>query len=318
MTSSDPKLGVYGGAALAAYGFGAQHPLGTDRLPAFWEEYLRLGLDRISRFMPPVQASEQDLLLFHTQAYLDQVKALSAIGQGVLDGGDTPAVCGIWEAALTVAGSVLDGLEQILAGRIERAFVPIAGLHHARPGRAAGFCVLNDCALAIHHLRKRHGIQKIAYVDIDAHHGDGVFYAFEDDADCFIADLHEDGRFLFPGSGAANECGMGRAAGSKMNIPLPPGADDALFNSAWQRVEAFLIKAEVQFILFQCGADSLAGDPLTDLALSSASHEKAARSLCRIADTFCQGRLLAMGGGGYNKHNINEAWCKVVRVLAQD
>jgi acetoin utilization protein AcuC len=308
--------GVYGGAALAAYGFGRDHPFGGDRLDVFWHEFLRRGLHCVTRVMPPVQASEQTALTFHEGRYLEQVKAASASGMGWLDAGDTPAFIGIWEAALTVVGSVLDAIDQIISGQLRRAFVPIAGLHHARRDRAEGFCVLNDCALAIIHLRLRHGIQRIAYVDIDAHHGDGVYAAFEDDAQCYIADLHEDGRFLFPGSGAAAEIGSGAARGSKLNIPLPPGANDQWFKQCWPRVEAFVANAEAEFILFQCGADGLAGDPLSDLRLSPASHAHAARSLCRIADASCQGRLLALGGGGYNRRNIATAWNDVVQILA--
>ena len=110
-------------------------------------------------------------------------------------------------------------------GECRRAFVPIAGLHHAARDRAAGFCVFNDCGVAIE-LLKRAGLKRIAYVDIDAHHGDGVFYAFEDDPAVIFADLHEDGRYLYPGTGMAEEIGKGAARGMKLNVPLPPGADD--------------------------------------------------------------------------------------------
>lgn len=308
-------IGVYGGGALAGYGFGQGHPFGPDRFHVFWQRFQQLGLEHLTRVLKPVQGNEQDVLAFHTTAYVDLVKERSASGKGFLDYGDTPAFPGIWEAALTVVGSVVDGTRRILEGEIRRAFVPIAGLHHARRDRAAGFCALNDCGIAIEVLRRRHAIQRIAYVDIDAHHGDGVFYAFEHDPECFIVDLHEDGRFLYPGSGAASETGKGEAQGTKLNIPLPPGAGDDLFEQAWERVEAFLARVDPEFILFQCGADSVAGDPITDLAFSINSHSHAARALCQIADTHCGGRLLAMGGGGYNRENIASAWTAVVQAM---
>ncbi len=312
--SSD--VGVYLGKAMARYGFGSGHPFGPDRYDAFLKGLQERKLVGRFRELPPVDADEADALAFHDAGYIAHLKRCSATGQGFLDAGDTPAFNGIWEAALTVAGSVLDGLQRILAGELRRAFVPIAGLHHARRDRAAGFCALNDCAIAIEHLRLR-GIRRIAYVDIDAHHGDGVFYSFESDPDCCIADIHEDGRFLYPGSGGIEETGRGPAKGSKLNIPLPPGSDDAIFRKAWYQVESFLARAEPEFVLFQCGVDSLGGDPLTDMELTPASHVLAARTLCQVADSHCEGRLLAMGGGGYNRENLAAGWSAVVEQLIE-
>jgi acetoin utilization protein AcuC len=198
-------------------------------------------------------------------------------------------------------------------GACRRAFVPIAGLHHASRGHAAGFCVFNDCAVAAEMLRRRHGLQRIGYVDIDAHHGDGVFYGFEDDPDIHFADIHEDGRYLYPGTGAAEETGTGRAVGTKLNLPLPPGATDAEFHVAWERIEAYLRERRPEFILFQCGADSLEGDPITHLCFTEAAHAHAAARLCALADEFGHGRVLGMGGGGYNRRNLARAWTRVVK-----
>ncbi len=252
---------------------------------------------------------------FIASAYVERVIGQSATGIGYLDSGDTPAFPGIYESACYVVGSVLDAIERILSRDCLQAFVPIAGLHHARRDRAAGFCVFNDCGIAIETLRRQHRLQRIAYVDIDAHHGDGVFYSFEEDPELFFADLHEDGRYLYPGSGGAAETGRGAARGTKLNIPMPPGADDAAFFAAWERVEAFIDAARPQFILFQCGADSIAGDPITDLRYSPAAHRHATKRLLQLARRHCDGHLLAMGGGGYNRSNLALAWTAVVEVL---
>jgi acetoin utilization protein AcuC len=306
---------VYLGEQLAAYGFGDEHPFGPQRHDAFASLFRRRGLDQRVSLCQPVVAGRDAIELFHTPDYVDRVVALSATGEGYLDAGDTPAFPGVFQAAATVAGTVLKGLDDILAGRCRRAFIPIAGLHHARRDAAAGFCVFNDCGIAIEALRRRHGIQRVAYVDIDAHHGDGVFYAFESDPDLIFADLHEDGRFLYPGTGFADETGKGDAAGSKLNIPMPMQAGDEDFLQQWPRVEAHLRRLQPEFILFQCGADSVAGDPITHMQYTPRAHAHAARSLCRLADQFCEGRLLAMGGGGYNLHSLAEAWCRVVEGL---
>jgi acetoin utilization protein AcuC len=309
------RVCVYIGAALARYGFGHGHPFGPDRMDAFWNEARRLGLHRRVSVCAPVQATQEEIERFHTHDYVQRVQAQSQTGRGYLDYGDTPAFPGVYEAAATVAGSALDAMRRIMEARCRYAFVPIAGLHHARRDTAAGFCVFNDCGVVIESLRTEYGVKRIAYVDIDAHHGDGVFYAFEGDPDVFIADLHEDGRTLYPGTGAAHERGAGAAAGSKLNIPMPPGAIDQDFLAAWPRVERFLRDARPEFIILQCGADSLADDPITHLGYSREAHRHAAASLCGIAEACCEGRLLALGGGGYNRANIAAAWTAVVEAL---
>ncbi len=304
------------GPEIAAYGFPGGHPFGADRHAAFIAELERSAAwPSLERRRAP-QATRAELELFHTPAYIDKVERLSATGHGLLDQGDTPAFPGVYEAAAAVVGGTLAALAGIVAGPIPRAFIPIGGLHHARRDGAAGFCVFNDCGVAIEAARRVHGIEKVAYVDIDAHHGDGVFYAFESDPALVFADMHEDGRFLYPGTGAREETGRGAARGTKLNIPLPPGADDTVFHQAWNEVEEFLERAEPELILLQCGADSLAGDPITHLQFSAEAHAHAARRLRQLAEHYCDGRVLAMGGGGYNRQNLADAWTRVVEELA--
>ena len=275
------------------------------------------GLDELVEIVSPATAPRDDIESFHSADYIDQVIAQSADGVGFLDYGDTPAFPGVYEAAAWVVGSTLDAVDRLMDDRARRAFVPIAGLHHARRHTAGGFCVFNDCGIAIEILRSRHDINRIAYVDIDAHHGDGVFYAFEDDPEIFIADIHEDGRFLYPGTGGAHETGSGGAEGSKLNIPLSPGAGDDAFFDAWEQIEAHIDAAKPEFVILQCGADGLAGDPLTHLEYTAAAHRRAASRLCRLADRHAGGRILALGGGGYNPKGIADAWCAVVEELLE-
>jgi acetoin utilization protein AcuC len=295
---------VYKGEALARYGFGDPHPFGIDRHDVFQAELGKVGLDGGVHYAPPRRATITQLRLFHTSDYIDMVSRMSAEGEGFLDNGDTPAVPGIFDAASDVVGTTLAAVDAVMGDNGSRAFVPIAGLHHAGRSHAAGFCVFNDCGVAVEYLRERYGVRRIAYVDIDAHHGDGMFYSFEDDPDLIFADIHEDGRFLYPGTGAATETGTGSAEGTKLNIPMAPGAGDGDFSIAWSHVETYLADARPEFILFQCGADSLEGDPITHLRYSEQAHAAAAAALCRIADTFCGGRIVATGGGGYNRHNL--------------
>jgi acetoin utilization protein AcuC len=304
------------GRELASYGFPNGHPFGADRYGAFMAELERSAVAAGLERLPPRQASRAELEYFHTQRYIDRVIELSRLGSGLLDAGDTPAFPGVYEAAANVVGGTLEALAAIVAGPARRAFIPIGGLHHATRAGAAGFCVFNDCGVAIEAARRVHGLRRVAYVDIDAHHGDGVFYAFEEDPDVIFADTHEDGRFLYPGTGARSETGRGAAAGTKLNIPLPPGADDETFLEAWDEVERHVDAARPELILLQCGADSLGGDPITHLRLTAEAHAHAARRLAVLADRHSEGRVLAMGGGGYNRANLARAWTRVVEELA--
>ena len=317
-TTTDPvpqPVVLVAGEGLARYGFADGHPFGPDRQEFFLREMRRSPAYPKLRITEPRMAERAELESFHRRDYVDLVLRKSGEGRGYLDAGDTPASKGIFEASSLVVGGTLLALEEIVAGNARRAFIPIGGLHHAARSRAAGFCVFNDCGVAIELLRRQHGIRRVAYVDIDAHHGDGVFYAFESDPDLLFADIHEDGRYLYPGTGHAEETGAGEAHGTKLNLPLPPGATDDDFYRAWERIEAYLRQARPDFILLQCGADSVAGDPITHLAFSEEAHAHAAAAVCRIADELGHGRVLAMGGGGYNRQNLARAWTRVVEAL---
>ncbi len=309
---------LFEGPAIAAYGFGDGHPFGPDRHGVFMQALDEAGLTGRLHRHGTRNATREELALFHDASYIDEVEWRSAEGSGYLDYGDTPATRGIYAAAAAVVGTSLAAADALMAGDCKRAFIPIAGLHHGARERAAGFCVFNDIGVVIEHLHRHHGLVRIAYVDIDAHHGDGVYYPFEDAGFLYFVDLHEDGRYLYPGTGKATEEGRGAGRGHMLNIPMPPGADDEAFLDAWNKAaEPFLLAAEPQFIILQCGADSLAGDPITHLAYSERAHAHAARRLAHLADELGHGRLLAMGGGGYHRPNLARAWTAVVAALLE-
>ena len=316
MQTANDHMILISGPGIAAYGFPDGHPFGPDRHAAFLAELERSAVFRELQIINPEAADQELIEQFHTARYVDFVREMSEQGHGFLDHGDTPAWPGVFEAASSVVGGTLGALEKILSGEAKRAFNPIGGLHHARRDGAAGFCVFNDCGIAIEHARKRFGLERIAYIDIDAHHGDGVFYGFEDDPLTIIVDTHEDGRFLYPGTGRRDESGRGAAVGTKLNIPLPPGAGDTEFHQAWEEVELFLEQYEPELYLLQCGADSVAGDPITHLEFSVEAHAHAATRLRALAEKTASGRLLAMGGGGYNRNNLALCWTRVVEALS--
>ena len=308
---------LYVGDALGKYGFPNGHPFGPDRQDAFWKETLKQGLDKEAKVVPPRPASADEIERFHTADYVGRVEYLSEVGYGSIDYGDTPAYPGVYEASAAVVGAALEGLERVMNGDCYRTFQPIGGLHHARRNTGAGFCVFNDCGVVIDTLREKYGIRRVAYVDIDVHHGDGLYYPYESDPEVFVADIHEDGRFLYPGTGDAGETGKGQAEGTKLNVPMAPGAGDAQFLREWERVVEFLRRSKPEFIVFQCGADSLDGDPLAHLQYSPRAHAHAAQSLCELANELSSGRIMGFGGGGYNRTNLALAWNAVLKAFVR-
>jgi len=303
------------GEALAKYGFPDGHPLGADRQGAFLAAATAQGLDRRVTIVTPRLATRAEIERFHSADHVNWVEIRSRIGEGYLDYGDTPAFPGCYEIASTVAGTALEGLERIMSEQAVRSFQAIGGLHHARRSRSAGFCVFNDLGVVIDSLRSRFGIARIGYVDIDVHHGDGIYYPYEVDPDLIVVDIHEDGNFLYPGTGHAHETGRGEAEGTKLNLPLAPASGDREFFAAWEKGLAHLRHFKPQFLILQAGADGLAGDPLADLRYTPAVHARVARDLRQLADETCQGRLMAFGGGGYALRNLAAAWAAVLAEL---
>ena len=313
--AGDTNVNLYVDDNLAAYGFPDGHPLGIDRQGAFLREAVRRGLVARTTQRAAREALREELIRFHRDDYVQLVFTAETRGLALLDDGDTPVFPGVYRASAHVVGAALDGLSQVMDGHCLRSLQPIGGLHHAGRGHAAGFCVFNDLGVVIETLRRVYGVSRVGYLDIDVHHGDGVFYPFEDDPDLIFADIHQDGRTLYPGTGREYETGKGRAEGTKLNIELPPFAGDAEFMEAWPRIEAHFEAFQPEFFIFQCGADGLKGDPLAQLQYSPATHAHAAQRLVMLADKFAKGRIMAFGGGGYDRTNLAHAWSAVLAGL---
>ncbi len=284
------KTAIFFGDDLSRYNFGRHHPFNSNRLYAFWSKFCSENLHESNQFTieTPVMADEETILLFHDSDYVDLVKRSSKDGKGFLDMGDTPAFVGVFEASCYVVGSTLRALDIVMNNitGIDHAFNPVGGLHHSRRDSAAGFCVFNDIGIAIVEARRKYGIERIAYVDID------------------------------PGTGSPLEKGLGEAEGTKLNLPLPPKSTDNHFVDAFKKVEEFIENvAKPELIILQCGADSLAGDPITHLNHTSYAHRYATTSLHRLCHHYCNGRLLALGGGGYNINNVADGWTEVAKSL---
>jgi acetoin utilization protein AcuC len=202
-------------------------------------------------------------------------------------------------ASARVVGATLVAAEAVLSGQAEHAFSPAGGMHHAMRDRAGGFCVYNDPAIAIAWMLEQ-GVERVAYVDVDVHHGDGVQAAFYDDPRVLTISIHESGRYLFPGTGAVREVGGPGAEGSAVNIPLPPETDGALWQHAFTTIVPPLVRNwRPEVLVTQLGCDTHATDPLAHLALSTNTYRETARLLHELAHDAAGGRWLATGGGGY-------------------
>ncbi len=286
------------------YDFGPDHVLTPRRFGPGIELLRAVGAEP---GLAPEPAPDADLRLCHAQEYIEVVRRFSVDPFGPMEAGigfgDNPPFPGMHEAAAAVAGGSMRAMEAILDGRVEHALHPGGGLHHAMRDRASGFCIYNDPALAIARAR-RDGL-RVMYIDLDVHHGDGVQALFWDDPGVLTFSIHESGRYLFPGTGDADEVGEGVAAGTSVNVPLPPYTGEA----AWYSIlESFLPVLAAAFgpdlIVSQHGADSHAWDPLAHLHVTTTAHGKAARLVDAVVHQYGGGRWLATGGGGYDAYRV--------------
>jgi acetoin utilization protein AcuC len=255
-------------------------------------------------------ATDQELELVHTERYLDATKRAGhgEVGPWEQFGygpGDNPIFPNMHEAAARVAGASLVAAEAVLSGRTQHAFNPAGGLHHAMPERASGFCVYDDPAIAIAWMLAN-GAERIAYVDVDVHHGDGPQAIFYDDPRVLTISLHQTGLTLFPGTGFVQEFGAGEAKGTKVNVPLPPYVGDAAWLRAFDEVVPPLVRAwKPDVLVTQLGCDTHHSDPLAMLGLSTIAYRVTATRLHELAHDAAGGRWVATGGGGYQ-------WARVV------
>ena len=277
-----------------------------------------------SRLVSPRPTTEEELAWLHTGEYIQAVKYFSRDPSDSIGGkkydrarfnfsgqGDNPTYLGMYEAAALSTGSSLVAAELVADGQVDVAFNISGGLHHAAAGQASGFCVFNDPALAIRCLLNRG--KKVAYVDIDAHHGDGVQNAFFDDSRVLTISIHESGQYLFPGTGFPSESGIYDGKGFSVNIPLYPYTDDEIYLETFTEIVPPLLRAFAPDVLVtQLGIDSYHSDPLTHLQVTTRGYEAAVRTLADLGYPW-----VALGGGGYDLSAVARAWTLAYGVMLE-
>ena len=304
--------------AFEAYDFGPQHPLKPIRVVLTVALVRACGLDALPNVSAviPRSATRAELETIHDPAYIDAVERISGevgdpygnYGWGI-GTGDDPAFAGMHDASARVAGASITAADAVWSNTVEHAFNPAGGLHHAMADHASGFCIYNDPAIAIRWLLD-HGAARVAYIDVDVHHGDGVQAAFYDDRRVLTVSLHESGHFLFPGTGFPDEVGRGGAEGTKVNVSLPPYTYDDAYRAAFERVVPPLVEAfKPDVLVTQLGCDTHATDPLAHFALTTKTYRYLARALHDLAHSTAGGKWVATGGGGYQIYAVvPRAW----------
>ncbi len=310
--------------ALVGYDFGRGHPLNPLRVDLTMRLARSLGvLDRPHVTMVrPEPATDDELLLVHDEDYVEAVRAASADPQDVdlvrgLGTSDTPTFAGMHDATALVVGATLRAARAVWTGEAEHAVNVAGGLHHAMPGAGSGFCVYNDPAIAIAWLLDQ-GAERIAYVDVDVHHGDGVQQAFWDDKRVLTISVHESGAHLFPGTGFPSDTGGLGAEGSAVNVALPPGITDGPWLRAFHAiVPPLLAEFAPQVLVSQHGCDSHLLDPLAHLGLTVDGQRASYAALHELAHQHAGGRWVATGGGGYELARVvPRAWTHLLAEAA--
>lgn len=299
---------LYINPILFKYGF-PNHPLNVERYQEFLNRFERIRDEYIDCIVEvnEFRCSESYLKLFHTKGYIEYVKRLSELGSGFLDYGDTPAYKGVYDVSLVSVCATRDAVLKTIDGGV--AVNLAGGWHHAFRDRASGFCVFNDIGVAIESIRDV--ALNILYIDIDAHHGDGIYYSYESDPNILIFDIHESPRFLFPGTGYSYETGKGEAVGTKVNIEVMPGADGNILLNEVRNIDEFITEKEFGYVIIQAGTDGISGDPLTHLDYDIDSFVKAVKYLVSIAFDRGVGVTL-LGGGGYQPKVFGEVWIRII------
>ena len=310
--------------ALIGYDFGHDHPLNPLRV----ELTMRLARDLGVLDLPtvsvvrPAPATDAELLLVHEPEYVEAVKVAGAdpshedLARG-LGTADTPTFLGMHEASALIVGATLAAARAVWTGATEHGVNIAGGLHHAMPGAGSGFCVYNDPAVAIAWMLEQ-GAERVAYVDVDVHHGDGVERAFWDDDRVLTISVHESGRYLFPGTGFPEDTGGLAAQGLAVNLALPPGTADGPWLRAFHAVVPQLLREfSPEVLVTQHGCDSHMDDPLTNLMLSVDGQRASYLALRDLAEEVCGGKWVATGGGGYAVMDVvPRAWAHLLAIVA--
>lgn len=323
------KIGLIYSKDFKRYNFGETHPLRPIRVELTYALFEALGLTTHERLVviPPEMATEEELTEVHSHEYVAAIKHYSETGPSAgispeafqygLGPGDNPIFKGMHEASALVAGASLTAMKHIMdpANDLTMVFNPAGGLHHAVRDKASGFCIYNDIAVAIAHYLK-YTKKRVMYIDIDAHHGDGVQWIFYNEPRVLTVSLHESGKYLFPGTGFVSEMGKGKGKGSAINLPMKPNAYEQPYLDVFDAIVPAAAEIyQPDLIVSQLGVDTHFNDPLTGLGLTTGTHERLGQRIRDIARENTGDNWLAVGGGGYLMTVVPRSWAMILAML---
>ncbi|SDH31380.1 acetoin utilization protein AcuC [Alteribacillus persepolensis] len=315
---SQESIFVYSEGQLS-YKFSDHHPFNHLRLQLTHDLLTSSGALFADDVIAPRTATDEEIALIHDKPYIDAIKSA---GNGTLSRGiannygigteDTPVFPHMHEASALLVGGTLTAVDAVMQGRTQHALHLGGGLHHGFRGKASGFCIYNDSAIAIEYLRQKHDA-RVLYIDTDAHHGDGVQWAFYDDPDVCTLSIHETGRYLFPGTGEVHEKGAGQGYGFSINVPIDAFTEDESFLDCYERTFRKVIEFfKPDVILTQNGADAHYYDPLTHLSSTMKTYRCVPKLAHELAHEYCHGKWIAVGGGGYDIWRVvPRAWAMI-------
>jgi len=308
------------------YDFGPQHPLKPIRLELTYEllKAYEIFDDPEIGLSAPRMATDDELILVHTPEYVNLIKKFSRPENTVraayevgLGPGDNPIFPGMYEASSLVVGGSLKAADIVMQNNHTHAFNIAGGLHHAKPESASGFCIFNDPAITAAYLQKKYNA-RVAYIDIDAHAGDGVNWIFYKNPNVLTISFHESGMYLFPGDCFEDDIGKNEGKGFAVNVPLLPYTYHDLYLYAFDQLVPPLIEAfQPDVIINQCGVDTHFTDPLPHLLLTIQTYEALANRIHDLSHNFANDRWVAFGGGGYNPTVVARAWASIFAIMAE-
>jgi acetoin utilization deacetylase AcuC-like enzyme len=296
---------------------GPSHPERPERLRAIVDKLRRTGQwDRLTH-LPFEPAPLAAIEAVHDDDYIRRIETACRTNSPYIDSVDSGICPASYEVALLAAGAGVAAVDAVMAGEVDNAFCAVRPPgHHAERGRSMGFCLFDNIAVAAEHLVRAHGLERVAIVDFDVHHGNGTQHIFEHRSDVLFVSLHEHPMYLYPGSGFAYEVGRDEGTGFTLNLPMDPNAADdhyrhAMLNTVMPRLAQF----DPEFVLISAGFDATADDPLAHLALSPQGYQWIARQLLTVAQRHCAGRVVSLLEGGYDLRSLAECVSLHVQTL---
>jgi acetoin utilization deacetylase AcuC-like enzyme len=284
------------------------HPERPERILSIEQAITDAGLMQKLTPIKPRKADEATLQTIHSTQYLQSVRQICQAGGGMLDA-DTPVGRESFEIAQLSTGALVSVCDAVMSGQIRRGFSAARPpRHHPHPDSAMGFCLFANVAIAAKYLQNQYNIERIAIVDFDVHHGNGTQACFESDPSVLFISVHQDPRTLWPGSGFAEETGIGAGQGFTLNIPLMPGADDAVYlRTINERVIPRVEEFQPHILLLSAGFDAHQDDPLAQMRVTTDGFGEITRQLCDVANRCCGGKVISALEGGYDLHALGQS-----------